>query len=391
MQKQTNHKTLGYAEILIFVFIWLAIFFSPILIQNDYDNIRWQRVYGTWKQLAPFVVLSIINHFVLVPVFFFRKKKLWFFVSVVVLLVLFSFFLNTIPTKPPSKERRGFRDEQQLLPPERRRPPAIEGERRPPHERRQMDGMAGDRLPPEGRRLPPARPPANLPPYVNSILVAILIIGFDTGLRTIFKWSKSEQEKESLEKEKVKSELAFLRNQVSPHFFMNTLNNIHALIDFDKDEAKESIIRLSKLMRHFLYDSEGERIELKKEVEFIKNYVELMKLRFTDKVKVSLNLPEVLPDQKIPPLLFTSFIENAFKHGVSYNAQSFINVSLSFVEKRLVFEMQNSNFSVAMPGSASGIGLENIRKRLELLYGSGYNLEINDQSDVFGVKLAIPV
>jgi LytS/YehU family sensor histidine kinase len=163
-------------------------------------------------------------------------------------------------------------------------------------------------------------------PLLNSVFIGILILGFDLGLRTSFKWSRLEQQRTQLEKENIKNELAFLRNQLSPHFFMNTLNNIHSLIDIDTEEAKESIIRLSHLMRHLLYDSEDESIPLSKEVNFIQSYVELMKLRYTDKVKVSFTVDSDTSNISIPPLLFTSLIENAFKYGVSYKQKSFINI-----------------------------------------------------------------
>ncbi len=151
------------------------------------------------------------------------------------------------------------------------------------------------------------------------------------------RWSKLEQEKTLLEKENVQNQLAFLRNQVSPHFFMNTLNNIHALIDVDTEEAKEAIIKLSKLMRHLLYDSQAELVPLAKEMEFIQSYINLMKLRFSEKVKINLSIPDQLPDKSIPPFLFTSFVENAFKHGISYQNSSFIDI---------VFLYKPDNFNI---------------------------------------------
>ncbi len=188
------------------------------------------------------------------------------------------------------------------------------------------------------------------------MIFSFLLVGFDTGLMTIFRLAKSERKRAILEKQNADVQLAFLRNQVSPHFFMNTLNNIHSLIDFDTDEAKDSIIRLSKLMRHLLYDSEIEKIPIRKEIEFIKNYVDLMKLRYSDKVKITLDLPDQLPDKSIPPLLFTSFVENAFKHGISYQHSSFINITFSIDDDQLNFEVRNSNPGLTKKDEPSGIG-----------------------------------
>ena len=240
---------------------------------------------------------------------------------------------------------------------------------------------------------PPVTRPVSLPPGVNTALLALLIIGFDTGLRTVFKWSESEQEKLRLEKENVNNQLAFLRHQVNPHFFMNTLNNIHALIDIDTEEAKEAIIRLSRLMRHLLYDSNTAGSPLAKEVQFIQSYIELMGLRYSDKVKITLQLPDELPDKQIPPLLFTSLLENAFKHGISYRTASCIDIVLSVSEKQMSFSICNgkSGHVNHQDQSASGIGIENTRKRLALLYASSYTLDIKDETDQYTVTLKIPL
>jgi len=218
-----------------------------------------------------------------------------------------------------------------------------------------------------------------------------LVIGFDTGLRMISRWSKLEQEKTLLEKENVQNQLAFLRNQVSPHFFMNTLNNIHSLIDIDAGEAKDSIIKLSKLMRHLLYESEAEQTPLKKEVEFIRSYINLMKLRFTDKVEIEVAIPENLPDKTIPPLLFTSLIENAFKHGISYKHPSFIRINLSVADGRLNFDIANSKQVKDVNDSTQGIGLKNTRQRLDLLYAGDYAFDISENENEFVVKLSLPI
>ncbi len=203
--------------------------------------------------------------------------------------------------------------------------------------------------------------------------------------------AEAERRKAKLETENVGSQLAFLRNQVSPHFFMNTLNNIHSLIDIDTEEAKESIIRLSKLMRHLLYESDIERIPIQKEADFIRNYVDLMKLRYSEKVRINLMLPEQIPDKLIPPLLFTSFLDNAFKHGVSYQQDSFIVIAMTIVEDSLVFEVRNSISNRENQDKSSGIGMENSRRRLDLIYKDKYTLDIKELADVYYVKLTIPL
>jgi LytS/YehU family sensor histidine kinase len=166
---------------------------------------------------------------------------------------------------------------------------------------------------------------------------------------------------------------------------MNTLNNIHALVDIDTGKAKSTIVELSKLMRYVLYEASNKTILLLREVQFLENYVTLMSLRYPE--KVSIEVPEV----QIPPLLFISFVENAFKHGVSYRKESFVHVVMQLEEgNRLAFRCTNST-GTSSDEQHHGIGLENIRKRLRLLFGNDYTLSITEEDDKFDVLLIIPL
>ena len=192
-----------------------------------------------------------------------------------------------------------------------------------------------------------------------------------------------------LEKQNLQTELEYLKHQINPHFFMNTLNNIHALIDIDAEKAKETVIELSKIMRYILYDSSQPLIPLQKEITLMNNYIELMRIRYTDPIDITVSVPEHVPDVKIPPLLFITFIENAFKHGISYRHASFVHVAIEVQEKELSFYIMNSNFN-QLPHD-TGIGLENVTKRLNLLYGNKYTLSIRAEEDVYRVTLVIPI
>jgi len=172
---------------------------------------------------------------------------------------------------------------------------------------------------------------------------------------------------------------------------MNTLNNIHALIDIDTEEAKNAVIKLSKLMRHILYDSETSQISIQKEVDFIVHYIDLMKLRFSDKVKIDLSIPEKLPDKSIPPLLFTSFVENAFKYGISYHSESFVSILIQAKKEHLHIDISNSNHASLQQKSGKGIGIANATTRLKLLYKDNYNLNISEDDKTYKVHLSIPI
>ena len=372
-------KKIKYTESFIFISIWLLFYLSPIIGNNNLNGIDWLPILTTWTRFLPFLIASFVNHYILFP-FLFHKRKAWYFVFAV--LLIFGIAL-TSRTMHRSRNTISRITRQEILfnevpnskpfpPPEHRL--NKEGEPKP---------LRGNRL------LPISRRPGELPPFINALFIGFLIIGFDIGLRTTFRWTKSEQEKELLEKENIKNELAFLRNQLSPHFFMNTLNNIHSLIDINTEEAKESIIRLSHLMRHLLYDSEDEYIPLSKEVNFIQSYVELMKLRYTNKVKVSFCVDSDYTNINIPPLLFTSLIENAFKYGVSYKQESHININLFAKEKNLYFSVENSKNDEHK--SEGGIGLENTRKRLDLLYTGKYEMKVEETEKSYFVHLKLPL
>jgi len=362
--------SLKYTESLLLIVLWIIVFAAPLFIFQAEDSRYWEKVLFVLFGVLPFFLIFLANHFLLVPFLLFKNKKVFYLVSTVLLILIFSVsihYLERLRPKPP--------------------PPHLENIQHPPqrgHERMNPP----DRLPSPPQRKPNPFP---YPPFINSFLICVLIVGFDTGLRMMVRWSRLEQEKTLLEKENVQNQLAFLQNQVSPHFFMNTLNNIHALIDVDTEEAKEAIIKLSKLMRHLLYDSQVELVSLNKEIEFIQSYINLMRLRFSDNVNIKLSLPDQIPDKSIPPLLFTSFVENAFKHGISYQNPTFIDIAFSFAPEQLTFEIKNICHKNNSENGRSGIGIENTRKRLDIIYGKKYSLKIDDNIDDFSVILKIPV
>ena len=353
---------IGQVQLVLTLLVWVLIFTVPVLFGNFSDGINWQHIFKIWKEYCILFVIFLINRFYLMPRFFLKGERTFYFLSIIGLIILFSlivyFMQNNVAAEPSLKPHN---------------PPP---------------GFA----PPGHRHHPPMRIPKEfVPPYANLIIMSILLIGFDSGLLFFSKWMQSEQNKLKAEKESIKNKMAFLQNQVSPHFFMNTLNNIHALVDIDTEEAKNSIIKLSQMMDYMLYESQSASISLMQEMEFIKSYVDLMKLRFTDDVDIILDIPDTLPLVKIPPLLTISFIENTFKYGVSYQAPSFIHIFINADEESFTFRAVNSNHPKKEIKRNSGIGIENTRKRLELLYGENYNLSIKSHNDKFEVDLTIPL
>lgn len=367
-----QNKKIKYSEIILIIFVWVVLLFTPILFREDiYSPIR-RSVIMQLQILLPLLILFLINRFILVPTLLFRGKQIPYVISVLGIIVLFTTGSYVYDTKIKNLPPPGtIQVAEQIKTP----PYAFPG------------GV--DRF--ENLRPAQTRQPKPIPPFANFLILAILIVGFDTGLRSNLRWIEVENEKVRLEKENVATQLVLLRNQVSPHFLMNTLNNIHSLIDVNETEAKEAIIKLSKMMRYLLYETETEKTTLIREVEFLESYINLMKLRFNEKVKILLNLPATIPEKTIPPFIFTSLIENAFKHGVSYKDESFINIDLIIGKERLLLIVKNSKTDRNQIDEFSGIGIENTRKRLELLFGTEYHLDIIDNINLFTVNLSIPL
>ncbi len=232
---------------------------------------------------------------------------------------------------------------------------------------------------------------AFLHPLSVQILFLVFVLAFNICVRLFFFTVRNEERLKELERQKIKSELECLKYQINPHFFMNTLNNIHALIDIDKDLAQSSIIKLAKMMQRVLYESSSEFVSLEKELSFLNSYIDLMRLRYTDILKIDVAFPNEMRGVYVPSLLFISFLENAFKHGVTYNHASEIAVSVNILDEWVVFCCRNTMRRGGEDKKTTGIGMENARKRLSLLYGNEYTLEICKCDNYYNVLLKIPV
>ena len=195
------------------------------------------------------------------------------------------------------------------------------------------------------------------------------------------------------EKQKtIEAELQWLKNQLNPHFLFNSLNNISSLVQIDPERAQDSIAQLSDLLRYALYESQKPIVPLAGEVEFMQNYIAMMKLRCSDKTEVNEDFQVGTGHEQIAPLLFVSFIENAFKHGTSSNQPSRISVRLHASDGKIVFDCRNTNFPKGKSDhSGSGIGLENTRRRLDLCYPGKYVWEQKIENEEYCIKIEITV
>ena len=198
-------------------------------------------------------------------------------------------------------------------------------------------------------------------------------------------WYQMESSRRELEKSRAEAELQNLKSQLNPHFLFNTLNNIYSLIAFSPERAQEAVHDLSRLLRYVLYDSSQPMVPLEKELDFIRNYVELMRIRLPEHVKLTTDISAATPETQVAPLLFISLIENAFKHGVSHNKPSFIDLKIHQEGTRIVCSIRNSDFPKdnGQDKSGSGIGLQNLSRRLELLYPSHHIFTYGQKGDEY--------
>lgn len=216
------------------------------------------------------------------------------------------------------------------------------------------------------------------------LVFQVMVVMMAIGLRYVIKWNEEKQALEEEKRRNAEAELTWLKNQLNPHFLFNTFNNISSLTKIDPDKAQESIGQLSELLRYALYESNIPKVSISDEIEFMKNYIDLMALRCSQTTKIETRFDKFDSSLTISPLLFISLIENAFKHGVSSHKESLIRICMKFDGPDLVFSCENSiNENAPVNRSGSGIGLENMTRRLELLYPESYSYNQFTDKDIY--------
>lgn len=379
IDEKKNHR-------LIYAGLWLPMLLTPVAYMSlAYVGEGAFRRNGFWhfaEFIFPFCVLFCIHHFLLVRKLFMQNRLKAYSVAVVFLLGIFVVVnnLDIVHSLHPQPEK-GFERNMRHV-------PEHSGNfctAPPPQERAQGEKLQGERLGIGG--------PV---PLAMDFCIALLLIGANLSVALFVKYMNEKERNVELERNRLQLELEYLKAQLNPHFFMNMLNNIHGMVEINPSTAQEMIVELSRLMRYVLYDGVKEYIPLSAETNFITTYVALMRKRYSNK-KVSINLR--LPRQSqmvgihLPPLLFIVLIENAFKHGISYLRHSSFDMTMDLTDGHILFHCCN-NRGIPPENTQKrngGIGLKNLRKRLELLYGQNYVLKIDDKkTDMYEVTLIIP-
>ena len=345
MNRQHNRLILNIAQVLIWACAMLLPAGVTWLISGD--SVRFNMTFwSSFHMLMPICLVYLVNYFLLVPKFLFPRKIVWFIVLNLVLLAL----LNLPSFLPRGEIPEPWREQIQ-----------------------RRDILA-----------------FRIPTLISAAFFQLVFIFLAIGVRSIIRSNDIQFQLQEEKRKTAEAELTWLKHQLNPHFLFNTLNNISSLTQIDPDKAQESIGELSDTLRYALYDTDTDKVPLSGEVAFMKNYIHLMQLRCNEltEVKTSWELPA--GEVKIAPLLFISPIENAFKHGVNARMASFVHVGLHPEGKDLVFTCENSMFEKnGEDHIGSGIGVENLKRRLELIYPGAYDYEQNGKDGVYSVRITL--
>jgi two-component system sensor histidine kinase AlgZ len=227
---------------------------------------------------------------------------------------------------------------------------------------------------------------------VQATAITLFITFFIAMLRFLEQWFELEARKKEIENEKLTTELNFLKAQINPHFLFNTLNNLYYLAYSKSENTTEVIAKLSQMMRYMIYDSNHSKVLLSKEIEYMENYISLERLRLNNQIPIQFKTEGDIQDVRIAPLILITFLENAFKHGVTNNDTSaWVNIGIKMEGKVCYYTVENSKISSLQNGHAgkSGIGLQNVMRRLELSYPGLFDLKVDNGGDQYSVKLKL--
>ena len=390
------------AETITYVVLWAILFMAPVMslavrCANSDITFDWSEILTVWKQYALYFIVFLIHNHLMAPMLIYRQQKWRYLGLSIAIIVIFQVYqCNHRPdfrNRPlPREMKERFEHERPPLPPDLQ-----EGDFEPGEPPRDIEPFRPDGPRHDGpRHQGPRRDGNGHPPLffgqhdIIALIVLVMMLGMNLGIKLYYKQRSDQKHLAELERQNLEQQLEYLKYQINPHFFMNTLNNIHALVDIDPEKAKSTILELSKMMRFVLYEGSKSVVPLDREISFLQNYITLMKLRYTDKVRIQVDVPTSLPNKEVPPLIFITFVENAFKHGVSYRQESFIDIAITIANESLVFTCVNSRIPQE-EDKHGGVGLANVRQRLDLIYGNSYQLDIQDEPQTYTVNLTLPL
>lgn len=398
-------------EHIIYTSIWLLLYISPLaslymrMSSNPNITFSWHEILNAWEFNTVWLVLMLIHNFLLLPILILKRRTWQYLILASALLISCTFASYLIRPAGPRCYDMDKRMEMSYCnyyicgeSDSCHAPGLCQKMEHDPKEDMCRKPIHGGKPFPSPRYNPDELRPISPVPMLGpgeavAFFGGLMLMGMNLGVKLYFKTQEDREQQERLEKQDLERQLEYLRYQVNPHFFMNTLNNIHALVDINPERAKTTIVELSKMMRYILYEGDKKYIPVQREALFLNNYIELMRLRYSSRVSINLDMPEMMPDVMLPPLLLIIFVENAFKHGVSYAAPSFIDIKVEVTQDKLKFRCRNSRQEQKPDEKKKkgGVGLANARRRLDLLFPNQYSLEIKENDKEYDVQLEIPL
>lgn len=372
-------------EVTLVIVVWLVVFAYPLLTisgraidDNVGSGFDWEYVFTSWGKTLPFFIVFLLNQFVLIPRLFQRGRTRAYALAVTITTVAFFFCAQALD----QPRREAMQRHTEWLKQKEARRAAKEGT---PNRDNSNRNKRFRRMPPPGGYWGVA---------VMETLMAVMLMGCGLAAQLCINQYVSKKRIEELEKYRLRQELARLKAQISPHFFMNMLNNIHGMVEINPEKAQEMIIEMSNLLRYVTYEASKADIALEKELNFIEDYISLMRSRISaEKVTITTSFPDNTTGVKVPTMIFITFIENVFKHGISYRHHTDIDIEIHLLEGRLTFACSNTLPEATSENKPAngGVGLRNVRNRLELLYGSDFLLTTGPADGKYQVMLNIPL
>lgn len=379
-----ENKKQKWIGALVQVIAWLIVFAFPLLfVEKDMESALDIKTFFK-HSIVPvaFIITYYINTCWLIPHYLFKRRVATFIISNILLIAFICTGMNYWQRRVVGPMNQTVvivktSDTQSIQKPLQKMPQAMEPGPGGP-EIRPFYGRPGgpNGIRPGGRR--GIRRGHNRMIFMKDAFSLIFIIGLACSIKMTERYTKTEKSLRAAEEEKAKAELDNLKNQLNPHFLLNTLNNIYALISIDQDKAQEAVHQLSKLLRHVLYEDQQQFVPIQNEIEFLKNYIELMKIRLSGNCQVVFNADiQTNSNAKIAPLLLISLVENSFKHGVSPTEKSFIFINITQItldmQSKISCLIENSYYPKdERDKSGSGVGLKQVQTRLDLLYKDHY-------------------
>ena len=226
---------------------------------------------------------------------------------------------------------------------------------------------------------------------VAVVLGELYVIGFVSAIKLLIAWTIEKQRNEDLAKLQLSTELKYLRTQIQPHFFFNTLNNLYALTLTKSDNAPQLVLKISDMMEYVLYEVNGAKADLIEEINYINNFIDIARLRFNESVECETDITGDIEDVEVPPLLLLTFIENCFKHGLKDSDKVKVKMSFEIKNDYLEFALVNSFNPESNISNEDGIGIVNTKRRLNLLFANDYVLDSNIKDDLYHLFLKIPI